>query len=82
MSVEIEDGFENATRVKVEPQLRDFPLEEPPKKGLGNPKLRRLLFGGGIVVLALVAGLLFYYHDRESTDDAQVDGHITPVKCW
>jgi membrane fusion protein, multidrug efflux system len=79
MSVEIEDGFENATRVKVEPQLRDFPLEEPPKKGLGNPKLRRLLFGGGIVVLALVAGLLFYYHDRESTDDAQVDGHITPV---
>jgi membrane fusion protein (multidrug efflux system) len=24
-------------------------------------------------------GLFVYYHNRESTDDAQVDGHITPV---
>jgi len=26
-----------------------------------------------------VVGLFLYYHNRESTDDAQVDGHITPV---
>ena len=79
MSVEIEDGLENATRVKAEPRLQDFPLEEPPKKGLGNPKLRRLLMIGGVVALAVIAGLFLYYHNRESTDDAQVDGHITPV---
>jgi len=31
------------------------------------------------VVLAAIVGLIVYYHDRESTDDAQVDGHITPM---
>ncbi|HKS73203.1 MAG TPA: HlyD family secretion protein, partial [Terriglobales bacterium] len=33
----------------------------------------------GAVVLATAAGLFFYFHNRESTDDAQVDGHITPI---
>jgi membrane fusion protein (multidrug efflux system) len=27
----------------------------------------------------VVAALLLYYRNRESTDDAQVDGHITPI---
>jgi membrane fusion protein (multidrug efflux system) len=31
------------------------------------------------VLVVAVLGLFFYYHDRESTDDAQVDGHITPI---
>lgn len=33
--------------------------------------------------LALVAGgaMFFYYHNRVSTDDAQVDGHLVPVAC-
>jgi membrane fusion protein (multidrug efflux system) len=77
MSVEIEVGLENATRVKPVPQEEIF-LEEPPK-GLKNPKVRSLLVVGGLVLLALLAGLLVYYHNRESTDDAQVDGHITPI---
>jgi membrane fusion protein (multidrug efflux system) len=77
MSVEIEVGLENAARVKNLP-VEELPLEEPPK-GLKNPKLRRWLILGGVVLIAIVAGLILYYHDRESTDDAQVDGHITPV---
>jgi membrane fusion protein, multidrug efflux system len=77
MSVEIEVGLENAARVKPAPE-QELLLEEPPK-GLKSPKVRRGLLIGGVVVLAGVIGLLAYYHNRESTDDAQVDGHITPV---
>ena len=77
MSVEIEVGLENAARVK--PETQEIPLEEPPKKGLANPKVWRLLIVGGVVLVAVLAGLFFYYHNRESTDDAQVDGHITPI---
>jgi len=76
MSVEIEVGLENAARVKPFPE--ELPLEEPPK-GLANPKVRRLLVTGGVVLIAALAGLFLYYHNRESTDDAQVDGHITPI---
>ena len=77
MSVEIEVGLENATKVKRGPQEEIF-LEEPPK-GLKSPKVRGLLAVGGLVLLAIAAGLLVYYHNRETTDDAQVDGHITPI---
>jgi membrane fusion protein (multidrug efflux system) len=77
MSVEIEVGLENAARAK--PEVQDIPLEEPPKKGLANPKVRRLLIVGGLVLLAVLVGLFLYYHNRETTDDAQVDGHITPI---
>jgi membrane fusion protein (multidrug efflux system) len=78
MSVEIEVGLENAARVK--PLREDeISLEAPPPKGLANPKVRRLLIIGGVALVAVLAGLFLYYHNRESTDDAQVDGHITPV---
>src|SRR6266550_250045 len=76
MSVEIEVGLENAT--KMPPVIEELSLEEKPT-GLANPKLKRLLMGGGAVVLATIAGLFVYYHNRETTDDAQVDGHITPM---
>src|SRR5271168_2201883 len=75
MSIEIEVGLENATRIPI-------PLEEPPKpapKGLANPRVQRLLIAGGIVALTVIAALFLYYRNRESTDDAQVDGHITPI---
>ena len=78
MSVDIEDQVENPARTKNEPALREFPIEEP-KKGLANPKVRRFLLIGGVVALALIIGLFVYYSGRETTDDAQVDGHITPV---
>jgi membrane fusion protein (multidrug efflux system) len=76
MSIEIEVGLENASRAPR--VIEELPLEEPPK-GLVNPKVQRLLIAGGAVVLAAIVGLVVYFHDRESTDDAQVDGHITPM---
>src|SRR5215471_10301909 len=77
MSVEIEVGLENAAKVKVQPAETER-LELGPGKQVG-PNLRmRLMLGGG-VLLALLLGLYLYFHNRESTDDAQVDGHITPI---
>ncbi len=77
MSIEIEVGLENATKA---PRIteEELGLVETPK-GLANPKVRRLLVGGGAVVVAAIAGLFFYFYNRETTDDAQVDGHITPM---
>jgi membrane fusion protein (multidrug efflux system) len=76
MSIEIEVGLENAANVKPTIEL---PLtEETPKPSL-NSKVRRLFLLGGAVLIAGVTGLFFYFHNRESTDDAQVDGHITPI---
>src|SRR6266446_2544874 len=77
MSIEIEVGLENAT--KAPKVIEELELEAPAPKGFANPKVRRGLILGGIVLVAAVVGLLLYYHNRESTDDAQVDGHITPM---
>jgi len=77
MSIEIE-VLENAANVK--PTTEEIRLEqEPAPKGLANPRTRRLLFAGVIVVLAAIVALYLYYRNRESTDDAQVDGHITQI---
>src|SRR5246127_728067 len=76
MSVEIEVGLENAG--KVGPVPEEFLLEEQPK-GLKTPAVQRVLAVAGLVLLAVVAGLLVCYHNRETTGDAQVDGHITPI---
>jgi membrane fusion protein (multidrug efflux system) len=77
MSVEIDVGLENAVNVKV-------PHGETQKLDLGpdslvNSKLRTRLIAGGVFLLAALLGLYLYFHNRESTDDAQVDGHITPI---
>jgi len=53
----------------------------PPKSG-GNGKGRRtgLLFLVLLVVVAIGAIPIYsYYAARESTDDAQVDGHVVPI---
>jgi membrane fusion protein, multidrug efflux system len=77
MSVEIEVGLENAVNVKLPPAE---PLEtEPPPGPLASGNLRRGLLLGAMVLMTVLVALLLYYHNRESTDDAQVDGHITPV---
>jgi len=77
MSVEIDVGLENAVNVKV-------PHGETQKLDLGpdslvSSKLRTRLILGGVILLAALLGLYLYFHNRESTDDAQVDGHITPI---
>jgi membrane fusion protein (multidrug efflux system) len=77
MSIEIEVGLENAT--KVRPVMEEVPLEKEAPKGFANPKVQRLAIFGGVVLIAAILGLFLYYHNRESTDDAQIDGHITPI---
>jgi len=77
MSVEIADGLENEVKAKAPPA-------EPPKldltpQGLITPKVRRLLIIAGAVLLVVALALFLYFHNRETTDDAQVDGHITPI---
>ena len=79
MSIEIEVGLENATRMK--PRTEELRLDEAPAVPQANTKLRNRLIFGGAAVLVLVAGLFVYYFNRESTDDAQVDGHITAVSA-
>jgi membrane fusion protein (multidrug efflux system) len=79
MSIEIEVGLEKASKVPRVTEEQLLLEETPAPKGLANPKVRRLLFAGGIAVLAAIVGLVAYYHNRETTDDAQVDGHITPM---
>jgi membrane fusion protein, multidrug efflux system len=46
---------------------------------LKRPRTRRLLIGGAAILVLLVALGWWYYSGRESTDDAQVDGHIVQV---
>lgn len=74
--IEVEVGLENFDKVPV--------LPEPPKKnglarGWANAKFRLAVFAGAAVLLLSVAMLFVHYYNRESTDDAQVDGHIAPV---
>ncbi len=76
MSIELEVGLENAPKIKLDEELL---LGEPKPKGLANPKTQKLLLAGGAALLVIVAAITAYYWNRESTDDAQVDGHITPI---
>src|SRR5258707_4979330 len=77
MSVEIDVGLENAANARI-------PHGETQKLDLGpdsvvSSKLRQRLIIGGVILLVALLGLYLYFHNRESTDDAQVDGHITPI---
>jgi membrane fusion protein, multidrug efflux system len=45
---------------------------------LPNPWTRRGLLGGSVAAVLVVA-LVVHYHNRVTTDDAQVDGHIVPL---
>jgi len=79
MSVEIDIGLENAANVKPRPEDKEPPRQVPTPTPLTNPKMRRGLLLGAIAVVVAAVALYLYFHNRESTDDAQVDGHITPV---
>lgn len=77
MTVEIDVGLENDDRVKTLPAPE--PTKPEPPKPLASPKVRRGLSIAAIVLIVAGLALFLYFHNRESTDDAQVDGHITPV---
>jgi membrane fusion protein (multidrug efflux system) len=44
-----------------------------------DPRVRWAALGAAAVLLIAVVALLAYYHNRVSTDDAEVDGHIVPI---
>ncbi len=41
--------------------------------------VRRAAIGAAAVLAIAVVALLVYYHNRVSTDDAEVDGHVVPI---
>jgi membrane fusion protein (multidrug efflux system) len=45
----------------------------------GRPRARRVLLVAGVVVAVAGVWVWWYYAGRESTDDAQIDGHIVPI---
>ena len=44
-----------------------------------TPQRKRILIVAGVVFLAAVAVMYFHYRNRVSTDDAEVDAHVTPI---
>ncbi len=44
-----------------------------------DPKVRGAVGAAGAALAVAVVSLLAYYHNRVSTDDAQVDGHVVPI---
>ena len=53
--------------------------EEKNPSRWADPSVRRAAFGAGVLFLLAVVALLVHYHNRVSTDDAEVDGHIVPI---
>ena len=46
---------------------------------ISQPRARGFIFASVIVLLVLGVLVFWYYHGRESTDDAEVDGHLAPI---
>jgi membrane fusion protein (multidrug efflux system) len=44
-----------------------------------DPRFRGKAFGAAAALVLATLALIYHYHGRVTTDDAQVDGHITPV---
>ena len=57
--------------------------EEPGRNGLVDrwapSQFRRNMLGAALLIVIVTLALVVYYHNRVSTDDAQIDGHITPM---
>lgn len=66
---EVENDFEKV----------DEPGEPEPPRGRG----KLLKYGLPALIIALLVGFFFWWHgrNRESTDDAEVDGHIAPISA-
>lgn len=77
MSVETEIRLENPPATHAAPTEPAKP--EAPASALMSPRLRRGLGIAAVAIVGIAVGLFLYFHNRETTDDAQVDGHITPV---
>jgi membrane fusion protein (multidrug efflux system) len=45
----------------------------------GNGRRQRFILIGVVVLLAIAVSAYFYFAGKESTDDAQIDGHVNPI---
>jgi len=67
----------------AEERVDDTPLEQPviEKKSFlaQHPKAKWIILA--LLIVLLAGGLAFwmYYHARESTDDAQIEGYVVPI---
>src|SRR5215467_2475934 len=64
--------------------VEDVKTEAPPRRAVKKPKRRRLGLIALLVLLPLLVGAYFlwrYLGSYESTDDAQVDGHIHEISA-
>lgn len=71
------------TELELEKEAGASPAEQSPAPQKSSPlqkaRVRRLLIGAAAVVAIAALALWAYYRNRESTDDAQVNGHIIPI---
>ena len=82
-------GRGNPTAVETPTTLRrpnpngdeKIPTGSPPNKGAAKKRLRRALAAGAALVVALAAGVYYFRFvvPFESTDDAFIEGHVTPI---
>jgi membrane fusion protein (multidrug efflux system) len=61
----------------AEPLSQDAADKNPSR--WADPWVRRAAFGAAAALVIAVVVLLVHYHNRVSTDDAEVDGHIVPI---
>jgi membrane fusion protein (multidrug efflux system) len=73
----------SATNVlTTDPEKSKPAAQAPPPPTPGAPRVRtlwKLALVLALVIIAVAAALLAFFSDHVSTDDAQVDGHITSV---
>ena len=62
---------------RVEPLSAEAEDKSPSR--WADPLVRRVALGAAAALVIAAVGLLVYYHDRVSTDDAQEDGHVVPI---
>ncbi|PYV13871.1 MAG: HlyD family secretion protein [Acidobacteria bacterium] len=53
----------------------------PPPGQLRSPRARWLVGGGALLLLVAITAIWRYMAVRESTDDAEIDGHVTPISA-
>ncbi|MFZ0641030.1 MAG: HlyD family secretion protein [Candidatus Acidiferrales bacterium] len=73
---------QKATKGQADGKPQDQkPQDAGPRKpsAFANPRVRRGLLIGAVIII--VGGFIFWLHyrNRQSTDDAEVDGHIIPI---
>ena len=55
------------------------PVEPAAPPSALTPQRKRILIVAGLATLVVVLALYFHYRNRVSTDDAEVDAHVTPI---